>query len=156
MDKQIENIENLKLVKTVVLNGLIGYCDTFDENDYSIGVIEIKRIKKFDGTYTEQKVGGTPLCPKYEKELGWGHRYANVQMLIGDTPIDIEHIDETKIVSMMGEVDHDYYHSYSDYTGYLGTYEKFKVGGHDLLQILRSNQNKYIHLEIELFEKKRS
>lgn len=150
-----ENIENLKLAKTVVLNGKIGYCDTYDENESSIGVKEVKRIKKLDGTYINQELNGTPLCPSFERELGWGRRYANVQMLIGDTPIDMEHIDETKIVSMIGETQHEYYHQYSECTGYLWTVEKFKIGGHDLLQILRSNEGKYIHLEIELYDKRR-
>lgn len=155
MDKQIENIENLKLAKTVVLNGKIGYCNTYDDNGSSIGVKEVKRVKKLDGTYIDQELNGTPLCPSFEEELGWGRRYANVQMLIGDTPIDMEHIDETKIVSMMGETEHEYYHKYSEYTGYLWTVEEFTIGGHDLLQILRSNEGKYIHLEIELYDKRR-
>lgn len=155
MNKQIENIESLKLVTTVVLNGLIDYCDTHDEQDYAIGVKEIKKVKKFDGTYIEQVASQFPLCKNFEKELNWCRRYANVQMLIGDTPIDMEHIDETKIISMMGETTHEYYHSYSEYTGYLWTVENFKIGGHDLLQILQSNKGKYIHLEIELFDKKR-
>ena len=38
---------------------------------------------------------------------------------------------ETKIVSMMGEVESQYYHRYSDLTGYLWTDEAFKCGGHD-------------------------
>lgn len=153
MENKIEKPENLKLVKTVVLNGLIGYCDTYDDNGSSIGVKEIKRIKKLDGTYVEQVGMQFPLCKGFEEDIGFSSKYANIQMLIGDTPIDIEHIEETKIVSMMGEVEHEYYHTYSDYTGYLWTNEDFIVGGHDLLKILRSNEGKYIHLEIELFEK---
>lgn len=154
--KQIENVENLKLVKTFVLNGLIGTCNTYDENHYSIGIKDVRRVKRIDGTYIEQVVSECPLCKRFEDEIGWSNKYANVQMLIGDNPIDMEHLDETKIVSMMGEVEHDYYHSYSEYTGYLWTNENFKVGGHDLLKILSSNSGKYIHLEIELYEKRRA
>ena len=89
-----------------------------------------------------------------EDICGWVHKYASIQMLTGKTPIDMDHIDETKIVSMMGEVDSKYYHRYSDYTGYLWTEEEFKCGGHDLLKILESHLGEYIHIEIELYNKK--
>ena len=44
------------------------------------------------------------------ERCGWRGRYASIQMLTGDTPIDVDHIDETKVVSMMGEVESQYYH----------------------------------------------
>lgn len=47
----------------------------------------------------------------------------------------------------------EYYHRYSDYTGYLWTEEEFKCGGHDLLKILEGNMGKYIHIEIELYSR---
>lgn len=68
-------------------------------------------------------------------------------------PFDMDHIDETKIVSMEGITESEYYHRYSDYTGYLWTEEEFKCGGHDLLKILERNMGKYIHIEIELYSR---
>ena len=54
---------------------------------------------------------------------------------------------------MEGLTESEYYHRYSDYTGYLWTEEEFKCGGHDLLKILERNMGKYIHIEIELYSR---
>lgn len=89
-----------------------------------------------------------------EDKCSWRNNYASIQMLTGDTPIDIDHIDETKVVSMEGDIESRYYHRYSDYTGYLWTEEDFKCGGHDIPKILQSHLGEYIHMEIELYKKK--
>lgn len=94
-----------------------------------------------------------PFRKKWKVDAGGHDRYASIQMLTGDTPIDMDHIDETKIVSMEGITESEYYHRYSDYTGYLWTEEEFKCGGHDLLKILEGNMGKYIHIEIELYSR---
>ena len=97
-------------------------------------------------------VDSFPFTKEMEDRCGWRNRYASIQMLTGDTPIDMDHIDETKIVSMEGMVDSHYYHQYSDYTGYLWTCEGFKCGGHDIPKILQSHIGKYVHMEIELYQ----
>jgi hypothetical protein len=144
--------EKMKLVETLILNGIIGDCDTYDENVYTIGIKVSQRVKKLNGEYIDMVTDSFPFTKVMEDKCGWGSKYANIQMLTGDSPIDINHIDETKIVSMMGEVESEYYHCYSDYTGYLWTDEGFKCGGHDIPKILRSHIGKYIHMEIELYE----
>lgn len=146
--------ENLKLAETIILNGIIGYCHTHDENYDTIGIKTIRKVKRLNGSEEEQIVGEFPFTKEMEDKCGWHNSYASIQMLIGDTPIDMNHIDETKIVSMMGEVDSKYYHRYSDYTGYLWTTEGFKCGGHDIPDILECNIGKYIHMEIELYKRK--
>ena len=153
MDK-IENIDNLILTNTIVLNGKVEYCDTHDDADSIIGIKTYSTIKRLNGESIETCTGQYPFSKNLEDICGWTNKYASIQMLTGKTPIDIDHIDETKIVSMMGDVESEYYHRYSDYTGYLWTEEKFKCGGHDLLAILESHLNEYIHIEIELYKKK--
>lgn len=143
--------ENLKLKRTIVLNGIVGMCNTCDENDETIGIKTIENVKRLDGTTIEQVTSEFPLTKEMEDLCGWRGNYASIQMLTGDTPIDLNHIDETKIVSMMGEVDSYYYHRYSDLTGYLWTEEEFKCGGHDIPNILLSHMGEYIHMEIELY-----
>lgn len=150
---KIEIPDNMKLVETIILNGIIGYCDTYDENDETIGVKVIQKVKRLNGEYADTVVDSFPFTKAMEEKCGWRNKYASIQMLTGDTPIDIDHIDETKIVSMMGEIESKYYHRYSDLTGYLWTTEKFECGGHDIPQILRSHMGEYIHMEIELYEK---
>jgi hypothetical protein len=146
--------EEMKLVETIILNGIIAMCNTNDENYETIGVKTTQKVKRLNGEYIDTVVNGFPFTKVMEDKCGWGNKYASIQILTGDTPIDIDHIDETKIVSMMGEVDSEYYHTYSDYTGYLWTNEGFTCGGHDIPQILKSHMGEYIHMEIELYEKK--
>ena len=47
----------------------------------------------------------------------------------------------------------DYGHAYSEYTGYLWTDEDVMIGGHDLLNELRSHIGKYINLDIKIHTK---
>ena len=148
------DISEMKLERTIILNGKIGFCRTGDENYETIGVKNVATIKKLDGTEVEQVIGEFPLTKEMEETCGWYGMYASVQMLTGDTPIDMDHIDETKVVSMMGEVESKYYHRYSDYTGYLWTEEGFKCGGHDIPKILSSHMGEYIHMEIELYRRR--
>jgi hypothetical protein len=146
--------ENLKLKETIILNGIVGYCKTGDENYETIGVKTIQKVKRLNGIIEDKVVGQFPFTKEMEDMCGWRNNYAGIQMLTGDTPIDMDHIDETKIVSMMGEIDAEYYHRYSDYTGYLWTVEGFKCGGHDIPKILESHMGEYIHMEIELYERR--
>ena len=147
--------ENLELSERIVLNGIVGDCRTGDENETTIGVKTYKSIKLLNGENITSVIGEFPLTKEMEDRVGWRGSYANIQMLFGRTPIDLEHIDETKIVSMMGDVTSEYYHSYSELTGYLWTTEKFTCGGHDIPKILRSHMGEYVHMEIELYRPQR-
>ena len=149
--KEIGIPENLKLKETIILNGIVGLCQTYDENDETIGVKIIQKVKRLNGTVEDKVVSEFPFTKEMEEKCEWLDSYASIQMLTGDTPIDLDHIDETKIVSMMGAVESQYYHRYSDYTGYLWTVEGFKCGGHDIPKILQSHMGEYIHMEIELY-----
>lgn len=146
--------EGYKLVDTIVLNGIVDFCNTYDEQEQVIGIKEIQTMKKLKGELFESVVGSFPFTKEMEERCGWGgNNFASIQMLTGQTPIDMEHLDETKVVSMEGDVESYYYHRYSEYTGYLWTEEGFKAGGHDIPEILESHVGEYIHMEIELYEK---
>lgn len=145
--------EGYKLFDTIVLNGKIGYCATCDENDETIGVQTIKEVKRLNGEVIDSIENSFPFTKEMEDKCDWGKCYASIQMLTGDAPIDLDHIEEVKIVSMEGDVESKYYHRYSNLTGYLWTEEGFKAGGHDILQILESHNGEYIHMEIELYRK---
>jgi hypothetical protein len=147
--------ENLELSERIVLNGIVDDCRTGDEKDTTIGVKTYNSVKLLNGETITSVVGEFPLTKEIEDRVGWRGSYANIQMLFGRTPIDLEHIDETKIVSMMGDVTSVYYHNYSELTGYLWTTEKFTCGGHDIPKILRSHMGEYVHMEIELYRPKR-
>lgn len=152
--QDIRNPEELELVDTIILNGIIGYCKTHDENYESIGVKEIKKIATFKGETITTKTDGFPLSKNMEDKLMWTNCYASVRMVTGKTPIDPTKVEETIIESFYGDADGHYYHRYSDYTGYLWTEEEFKVGGHSIPDILHSHMDEYIHMEIELYRLK--
>ena len=147
--------KNLELVKTIILNGQIESCMTNDENYSTIGIVVKQKVRRLNGCTEETVVDSFPFSKRMAEECEWLDKYVNIQMLTGTEPIDLDHIDETKIVSMMGESDSRYYHCYSELSGYLWTEETFKCGGHDLLKILHSHEGEYIHMEIELFRRKR-
>ena len=142
-----------KLVDTIILNGIVDYCETGDEADEIIGVKSLQTVKRLNGECETIMGNEFPFSKKMEAKCHWDDYYASIQMLTGDTPIDLDHIDETKIVSMEGEIDSRYYHRYSDYTGYLWTEEGFICGGHNIPQMLASFKGQYIHMEIELYKK---
>lgn len=155
-EKEKENInmkDGYKLEDTIILNGKVGWVNTGDDADSIIGIQNIQKVKRFSGEEIVVSNDGFAFSKEMESRCGWHDRYASIQMLTGDTPIDMDHIDETKIVSMEGITESEYYHRYSDYTGYLWTEEEFKCGGHDLLKILEGNMGKYIHIEIELYSR---
>lgn len=154
--EDIPKIEDLELFTTIVLHGKVEYCKTHDECDSTIGVKEYAKARTLSGKTIDKCISEFPLTQRMEEDYSWTGKYASVRMLTGDTPIDLDNLDETYIVSMMGEVDSRYYHCYSDYTGYLWTEEDFKVGGHNLVFILQSHLGEYIHLEIELYKRKKS
>lgn len=153
--KTIECPENLELYDTIILNGIVGYCDTHDDNDSTIGVKVVQKVRRLNGEELETVVDSFPFTKEMAEKCNWYGSFVSIQMLTGDTPIDIDHVDETKIVSMMGEAGSKYYHQYSDLTGYLWTEEEFKCGGHDIQEILQSHMGEYIHMEIELYKSKR-
>lgn len=145
--------EGYRLFDTIILNGKIGYCATCDENYRTIGVQTIKKEKRLNGEVIDSIVNDFPFTKEMEYKCDWGNCYVSIQMLFGDTPIDLEHIDEVKIISMEGNVESEYYHHYSELTGYLWTDEGFKAGGHDIPKILESHNEEYIHMKIELYRK---
>lgn len=153
--QNIEKPENLKLVDTIILNGIVGLCRTHDENYESIGVKEIKKVVTFRGETIVKKDDGFPLTKNMADKIGWTDYFASVRFVTGKTPIDPTKVEETIIECFYGNAKGRYDHVYSDYTGYLWTEEKFIVGGHDIPKILYSHIGEYIHMEIELYEQKR-
>ena len=146
--------EEYKLIDTIILNGIVDYCETHDENDETIGVKVVQKVKRLNGEIKETVVDSFPFTKEMQKKCGWYERYASIQMLTGDEPIDMDHLDETKIVSMEGDVSSKYYHRYSDFTGYLWTESEFKCGGHDIKNILTNYIGKYLVKNYKLKETK--
>lgn len=52
--------------------------------------------------------------------------------------------------TLMGDVEVDVGHHYSEITGYLWTDEEVKIGGHDLIGELKSYDGKYLLLQVDM------
>jgi hypothetical protein len=64
----------------------------------------------------------------------------------------IEELESNQIKILFGDFDADYSDAYSEITGYLWTDEWLNVGGHNLLDELKTFMGKYLFLQIEIHE----
>jgi len=152
MNNKIGNAENMKLVDRIILNGKVGYVNTGDENGETIGVQNVIRKVTFAGEEIVDINSGFPLTKEMEDLLGWGVNFASVRFVTADVPVDPTTVEEKIIESYYGGAKAEYYHRYTDLTGYLWTNEGFEVGGHDIPKILENYVGQYIHMEIELYK----
>lgn len=77
----------------------------------------------------------------------------NVQMRmhISDNQISLEQAEEKQILSSIGELDiYTEWYGYSEWTILGYNVENFTVGNHDIEQILRSNEGKYVHILVDI------
>lgn len=81
------------------------------------------------------------------EELEYLHcKIATIKYYISDKEITLEQAEELFIKSLFGQIEADYCMRYSDITGYLWTDEELMVGGHDLLNELKTYNGKYLIL----------
>ena len=149
---------NIAPVAEIILDGIVEYVPYEDKNhiaDY-IGVSELKTVKTFDGEKHIRSGNTFAFCPEMEQRIAWRRREANVRMAFSDAPIEPENFEKRLIESYYGEVDSKCFVHYSELSGHLWTDEDFKVGGHDLLEILKRHEGQFCHIELELFKTEKS
>lgn len=84
------------------------------------------------------------------KELDWlCGKKVSIRYWITNERITKPAAQEIFLKKLFGEADICYESHYSEYTGYLWTDEDLNIGGHDLLNELRSSDGKYLILEVE-------
>lgn len=84
------------------------------------------------------------------EELEWmSGKNVTVRYWICDEKCTKEEAKEGFIKKLLGVAKVDFGQQYSEYTGYLWTDEELRVGGHNLLEELRSNIGKWLILEVE-------
>lgn len=89
-----------------------------------------------------------PLVEQLKDEISG--KQVNCRYFIAGAPETRSQLIEGLIQRLYGAAKADYSHAYSDYTGYLWTDEELKIGGHDLIEEIRSNKGKFLYLEIEV------
>jgi len=121
--------------------------------------METKQFTGFlkEGCYGEADdivlLNGEPLAELLEDE-GIHKKLINVTYYISDKEMTLEEAQLISVISITGLAKVDYEAHYSEYTGYLWTDEEFIVGGHDLLEELRTYSGKYLILNIEVHDEK--
>lgn len=84
------------------------------------------------------------------EELEWMEgKNVTVRYWITDKPATKEEAQEDFIRQLFGKADVLFGSRYSEMTGYLWTDEELKVGGHDLIEELKSYIGQWLILEIE-------
>lgn len=89
-----------------------------------------------------------PLADLIEDDMTERGRFASVRYWVTDEPRTREELDDGMIRTLEGDLDAKFHVHYSEIIGYLWTDEELTVGGHDLLEELRSFKGKYLYLEI--------
>lgn len=72
----------------------------------------------------------------------------SVRYFTANREATLEQFEENLIRRISGALEVDYGDAYSDITGYLWTDEDLVVGGHDLLEELRTHVGRFCHLEM--------
>ena len=85
-------------------------------------------------------------------QLAWlSGEQVTVYYYITDKKCTLEEAQEQFLKMMYaGEAECEFHAHYSDITGYLWTDENLVIGGHDLLEEIRSHVGSYLLLEIEV------
>lgn len=76
----------------------------------------------------------------------------SVRYWISDKQCTKDEAQEDALRHIFGVAETEYGAHYSEYTGYLWTDEEVMVGGHDLLEELKSAAGKWLVLEIDIHE----
>lgn len=79
-------------------------------------------------------------------------RFVTIAYYISNVEIDPDEAALLFVQSYYGELNARYEMRYSEVTGYLWTDEDLNVGGHDLLEELRTHIGKYLILKVETHE----
>lgn len=90
-----------------------------------------------------------PLAEILKKDLIDYGRYLSVNYYLSDKQLSADECLLNLMEKLYGEGDIEYNVIYSEITGYLWTDEEINIGGHNLLDELKNNLGKWLHMEIE-------
>ena len=115
------------------------------------------KTKTYQGLLTEHSYGEaddilflSTVSDPLAEELEWMRgKQVTVRYWVSDNEATKEEASEDAMKQVMGKADGEFGARYSEITGYLWTDEELKVGGHDLLDELRSGVGKWLILEVD-------
>lgn len=89
------------------------------------------------------------------QELEWlNGKQVTIRYWLANKPVEKEEAISLFLHGLTGAPDVTYCPRYSEITGYLWTDEKLNIGGHNLIDELKSNVGKWLILEIECHKQK--
>jgi len=89
-----------------------------------------------------------PLAGELENIKG---KRVTARYWITDRPTDKDSAITEFLKTLDGDADVVFNSRYSEYTGYLWTDEWLNIGGHDLIDELKSNVGKWLILELDIY-----
>ena len=92
-------------------------------------------------------VGDKVLALQLEDLVG---ETVSVRYWISDKEISKDEATEHFLYYLIGLLDGEFTPHYTEITGYIGVTEELMIGGHDLLEEIRSHIGSYLILEIEV------
>jgi len=113
------------------------------------GLISIHSHGEADDVFLFLSSLKDPLAKILENDIT--RRQVTVRYFTTGKECSKEEAQEEFVKSIMGVADCKFISHYSEYTGYLWTDEEINIGGHDLLEELRSNVGKWLILEIDIY-----
>jgi len=114
-------------------------------------------LKTYHGLLSQHSYGETDdalfvssVDEPLAEELEWMNgKQVTVRYWITDKECTRDEAQEAAMLIVMGAADVRFYACYSEITGYLWTDEDLNVGGHNLMDELKSGVGKWLVLEIE-------
>ncbi len=114
------------------------YQGLIEKNDH----VEAYNVAFLKGDYE-------PLAKQIADDISEHGSFLTVRYFISASEKTEEQLIESLIRRISGDSSAEYEDAYSECTGYLWTDENIQVGGHDLLEEIKSNVGKYLFLEIQ-------
>lgn len=94
-------------------------------------------------------VGDNVLALQLEDLVG---TVVSVRYWISDKEMTKDEATEEFLYHLLGILDSEFTPHYTEITGYIGVTEELHIGGHDLLEEIRSHLGSYLILEIEVHD----
>ncbi len=89
---------------------------------------------------------GAPLAEELQWMVG---KQVTVRYWITDSETTKEEAQRAFLETLCGKADGSFGARYSEITGYLWTDEELEIGGHSIIDRLKTHVGKWMHLEIE-------
>lgn len=89
-----------------------------------------------------------PLAKELSNQISY--KTVSVRYWITDKEVTKDEAQLEFLKRLYGNADCEFRSHYSEITGYLWTDEEIKIGGHDLIEELRSHVGKWLILEIDI------